>query len=111
MLLVQLTSIWPNSSRLLQPAAQIDILDLKPRKNPSTGKTYGSNAAANCECGCATCCRTCRLCITSGLSSLWPCTRRISSLVRRLSWQETSQLHSLAAAAALAPVRRIAAHA
>ncbi|PRW59935.1 acetamidase [Chlorella sorokiniana] len=26
---------------------QIDILDLKPRKNPSTGKTYGSNAAAN----------------------------------------------------------------
>jgi acetamidase/formamidase len=28
---------------------QIDILDLKPRKNPSTGKTYGSNAAANCE--------------------------------------------------------------
>lgn len=25
---------------------QIDIMDLKPRKNPSTGKTYGSNAAA-----------------------------------------------------------------
>lgn len=25
---------------------QIDILDLKPRPNPSTGKTYGSNAAA-----------------------------------------------------------------
>ncbi|KAI8108289.1 hypothetical protein M9434_006316 [Picochlorum sp. BPE23] len=25
---------------------QIDILDLKPRANPSTGKTYGSNAAA-----------------------------------------------------------------
>ncbi|KAL4531407.1 hypothetical protein Ndes2526B_g04471 [Nannochloris sp. 'desiccata'] len=25
---------------------QIDVLDLKPRANPSTGKTYGSNAAA-----------------------------------------------------------------
>jgi hypothetical protein len=25
---------------------QVDILDLVPRKNPSTGKTYGSNAAA-----------------------------------------------------------------
>lgn len=26
--------------------AQVDILDLYPRKNPKTGKTYGSNAAA-----------------------------------------------------------------
>ena len=26
---------------------QVDILDLTPRKNPSTGKTFGSNAAAN----------------------------------------------------------------
>jgi hypothetical protein len=25
---------------------KVDILDLKPRKNPATGKTYGSNAAA-----------------------------------------------------------------
>lgn len=28
---------------------QIDILDLQPRVNPSTGKTFGSNAAAWCE--------------------------------------------------------------
>ena len=26
---------------------QVDILDLKPRINPSTGKSYGSNAAAS----------------------------------------------------------------
>ena len=26
---------------------QVDILDLKPRINPSTGKAYGSNAAAS----------------------------------------------------------------
>ena len=26
---------------------QVDILDLTPRINPATGKTYGSNAAAN----------------------------------------------------------------
>lgn len=25
---------------------QVDVLDLTPRVNPSTGKTYGSNAAA-----------------------------------------------------------------
>ena len=25
---------------------KVEILDLKPRKNPKTGKTYGSNAAA-----------------------------------------------------------------
>lgn len=26
---------------------QVDILDLRPRVNPSTNRTYGSNAAAN----------------------------------------------------------------
>lgn len=39
----------PNKHATRPCAVQIDILDLKPRKNPSTGKTYGSNAAANCE--------------------------------------------------------------
>lgn len=28
-------------------ALQVDILDLTPRVNPSTNKTYGSNAAAS----------------------------------------------------------------
>jgi len=28
-------------------AVQVDILDLKPRKNPSTGRAYGSNGASS----------------------------------------------------------------
>ena len=27
--------------------AQVDILDLEPRINPASGKTYGTNAAAS----------------------------------------------------------------
>jgi acetamidase/formamidase len=29
---------------------EVQIVDLKPRPNPSTGKTYGSNAAAWVSC-------------------------------------------------------------
>lgn len=28
-------------------AVQVDILDLQPRRNPATGRTYGSNTAAS----------------------------------------------------------------
>lgn len=34
------------SLNISDPPPQVDILDLYPRVNPSTGKTYGSNAAA-----------------------------------------------------------------
>jgi hypothetical protein len=42
------TSFKTISLKCISPAlgVQVDILDLYPRKNPRTGKTYGSNAAA-----------------------------------------------------------------
>lgn len=34
-------------AQVLGCALQVDIVDLAPRINPSTGKTYGSNAATS----------------------------------------------------------------
>ena len=39
-------SAWHLNRRVTVPL-QVDILNLEPRINPSTGKTYGSNAAAS----------------------------------------------------------------